>query len=76
MRRALSILALVPLLGLTFAACGYSDEEAQSKCDLERTAKAACFDDTTYTQCVACFEECGDDCAIAESCPVQYICPQ
>lgn len=76
MRRALRPLALLPLFALVFAACGYSSEEAESKCNVERTAKATCFDDTTYLQCTACFEECGDDCAVAESCPVQYICPQ
>jgi hypothetical protein len=76
MRRALRILALVPFLGLAFAACGYSNEEAQSKCNLERTAKSTCFGDRTYAQCVGCFEECGEDCEVTESCPVQYLCPQ
>jgi hypothetical protein len=74
MRRALWTLALLPLLTLGFAACGYSDEEAAAKCTLERDAKGVCFNDATYVQCTACFQECGDDCAVAESCPVQYVC--
>ncbi|MDI3286416.1 hypothetical protein [Polyangium sp. 15x6] len=77
MRRALQTFVLTSFLGLALAACaGYSPEEAQTKCDLERAAKAACVNDAAYQQCLSCFEECGDSCAIAESCPIQYICSE
>ena len=69
---------LVSSFCLCLAGCGssYSTDEAKTKCDLERTANNACFTDATYTQCLSCYESCGQDCAVAESCPAQYICPQ
>jgi hypothetical protein len=77
MRRALNTLVLTFFFGLGLAACaGYSPDEAKTKCDLERAAKASCFNDATYDACTQCFESCGDDCAIAESCPLQYICSE
>jgi hypothetical protein len=75
MRRVLQTLALLSFLGLAFAACsGFSTEDATTQCDLERNAKGTCFNDATYTRCVSCYEECGDSCAVQESCPVQYLC--
>jgi hypothetical protein len=53
---------------------GLSTEDATLRCDQERAAKDACFTDEAYTQCVSCHEECGDACAVLESCPVQYSC--
>jgi hypothetical protein len=68
-------MALIFFFAFAFAACGgYSKEDAETKCNLERQAKSACFTDKQYTECVSCFEECGDDCKIAESCPLQYFC--
>jgi hypothetical protein len=67
---------LVSSLFVTLAGCGYSEEESKTKCDLERTANTNCFTDATYDQCLSCYESCGTDCAVAESCPVQYICPE
>ena len=68
---------LVSSLCLSIAACGgYSAEEAKTKCDLERNANSACSTDTSYNQCLSCYESCGTDCAVAESCPVQYICSE
>lgn len=61
----------------TLAACGgYSAEEAKIKCDLARDANSACFTDATYEQCLNCYETCGGDCAVAESCPSQYLCSE
>ncbi len=68
---------LVSSFCVSIAACGgYSAEEAKTKCDLERTANSACSTDTSYNQCLSCYESCGTDCAVAESCPVQYICSE
>lgn len=66
------------LVGIFFViGCGgYSADEAKTKCDLERNAKTACFNDATYDQCLSCYESCGTDCAVAESCPAQYICSE
>jgi hypothetical protein len=62
-------------LGSTLAGCGggYSSDEAKQVCDLE--ASKPCSDANTTDQCVSCFEECGRDCVVLESCPVQYACP-
>jgi hypothetical protein len=73
-------LALVGLLALTLgAACGgFSEDEAAARCDQEQEARGAegCFTDATYAECLAAHEECGEDVEIAESCPVQYVCPE
>jgi|GEM_PF-6095836 hypothetical protein len=75
MPRFVASLLVASLFAL--AACGgYSQEEATTKCDLERKAKTNCFTDATYEQCLSCYESCGTDCAIAESCPAQYICSE
>jgi len=75
MRRALPNFFCVLTL-LVLAGCGgYSSEEAKTKCDLARQAQATCFDDATYNACLSCLEECGQDCVLAESCPLQYTCP-
>jgi hypothetical protein len=64
-------------LMVTLAACGgFSAEESKIKCDLERTANTTCFTDATYEQCLNCYETCGDDCVVGESCPSQYICSE
>jgi len=77
MHHVLRSLVLIPFAALALVACGgYSPEEAQTKCDLERTSKSQCVNDAAYQQCLSCFEECGDGCAIAESCPLQYICTE
>lgn len=68
---------LVSSLCVILAGCGgYSPEESKTKCDLERQANNSCFTDATYDQCLSCYETCGADCAVAESCPAQYICAE
>lgn len=71
---------LLPALCLALSAAaigcgsGLSTEDATLRCDQERAAKTACFTDEAYAQCVSCHENCGDSCAVLESCPVQYAC--
>lgn len=54
---------------------GYTQDEADATCQglvgQVDTASSAAYDD-----CVACFLECGDDCAMAESNPPQFTCPE
>lgn len=72
------VTSLLFLASLVFVGCGdsYSSEESKTKCDLERQANATCFTDATYTQCLDCYERCGTDCAVGESCPAMYICSE
>jgi hypothetical protein len=73
----ISALVVFSSLLVTVAGCGgYSAEESKIKCDLARNANSACFTDATYDQCLECFETCGTDCAVAESCPSQYVCQE
>lgn len=52
---------------------GYDEEEATATCEaLVSTVDTS--DRAAFDECVACFEECGDDCAVAESFPPQFIC--
>jgi len=76
MRRAIEALTLSLLFVLGSASCGYSSDEAKTKCDLARDAQGNCFNDATYDACISCFEDCGQECVVAESCPVQYSCPE
>jgi hypothetical protein len=72
------IVSLSFVVTVLFVGCGdsYSSDESKTKCDLERQANSTCFTDATYNQCLSCYESCGTDCAVAESCPVQYTCPE
>jgi hypothetical protein len=72
--------SLVPLLslGIFVAACGggYGDDEATNRCAIDEANYVGCFDDAAMTACLDCYAECGDECQVAESCPVQYVCAQ
>lgn len=71
------VLSLLVVSCFSVLACsGYSDDEAKTKCDLERQANSSCFTDATYKQCLSCYENCGQDCSVAESCPAQYLCAE
>ncbi|HSN97749.1 MAG TPA: hypothetical protein VLS89_05605 [Candidatus Nanopelagicales bacterium] len=68
---------LISLLGLLAGCGGMSTEDARQRCDQEREAEATqCITEAAYAQCVSCYEECGDECMRAESCPQQFICPE
>jgi hypothetical protein len=71
---------LLPALvaSLVAVACGggYETEAAQQQCNDYRARLESCIDDAVYAQCVACFEECGADCALADAnCPHSFVCP-
>ncbi|MCC6555257.1 MAG: hypothetical protein IT372_20020 [Polyangiaceae bacterium] len=76
-RRVWPALALLAPAALAAGCGGLSTVEAEQRCDQARAADATdCVNDAAYDQCVSCFEECGDECAKAESCPAQFICPE
>lgn len=57
-------------------ACGptMTTDEATAACERQRAADTACINDAAFDACVACHEECGRECLILESCPVQFQC--
>jgi hypothetical protein len=65
------------LVALGLSACGgrFSTQEAVERCDIERANKLTVTDEV-YDACVACFEDCGEDCAAAGSTPETYRCPE
>lgn len=71
-------LTTVVLAALLAIGCGsgYSEEDAKTFCDQDRTAKATsgCVTDAAYNQCVSCYEECGTDCVVGAKCPETYVC--
>ena len=77
MCRLLSFPLLAFLLAVPLAACGdgYSLEEATEECDAIRAAPPPTvpecdFDQAAYDQCLGCFQECGDECALVHTaCP-------
>ena len=65
--------------GVSALGCGpgVSDDAAKVRCDQEKIINASgCLTKEAYDQCLVCQEECGDQCARAESCPIQFICPK
>lgn len=81
MVRSVKVLAGVLVLAATALGCssGLSEEAATSRCNEEKKAYGSqqgggCFPDDSFDACVSCYMECGDSCAVAESCPVQYVC--
>jgi hypothetical protein len=76
-RRVLAFAGFFTLIGALSLGCssGFSEESATLRCDQERTANAAgCITDAVYAQCVSCYEECGNDCVRADTCPGAYTC--
>ena len=66
------LLVCVPML---FACGGLDTEEAQAECDSIRQSQEQCMNDAAYDSCVACYEDCGVDCAqVAKSCPAEFTC--
>lgn len=57
--------------------CGsrYSTQEATEACDelLDRINTAET--DEQFNECVACFEDCGDDCQQQDTAPATFACP-
>jgi hypothetical protein len=71
---------LVPALfvaGAMIAACGsrYTTQEAYDACDalLDRIDTAE--SEETFAECVACFEDCGEECEQTEVSPATFACP-
>ena len=75
--RGLAALAAVALIGAAAAGCGgLSQSDADIRCNQEKLSKSACFNNSVYLACEACFERCGDSCLPrAGTCPAQYACP-
>ena len=73
------LVSLFVLLPFVSASCGgFSTEEAEARCDQEQLAReeGGCFTEFTYDDCVAAFEECGEDVTIDDSCPLAFVCPE
>jgi hypothetical protein len=54
---------------------GYDTEEAADVCNRDQQGQSSCFNADVMAECISCFEECGSDCSQAETCPLQYHCP-
>lgn len=74
--RALAAVSLVAFASVAAVGCssGLSTEDAKVRCDQDKQALSAQFNDSVYAQCQACYEECGDDCVRTASSPVSYAC--
>lgn len=72
-----NFLFLVGFCALAFTACGggYDTEEATDVCKRQEQGQGSCFNADVMAQCIACYEDCGTDCSQAETCPLQYSCP-
>ncbi len=75
MRQRMGLLALALSCAAAMGCGGLSTEEATQRCAQMHQADPVCTPTETEAECVTCYEECGDQCQIAESCPVQFICP-
>jgi hypothetical protein len=75
-RPVLCPLILLSLLGLAAGCGGLSTEESKQRCDQAKADLTNCMDDAAYDACVSCYEECGDDCTVGESCPYTFACAE
>ena len=83
MSRSLSFPLLALFLACPLAACGegFSAADAAAECDAIQanpppTVPQCDFDQTAYDQCVACYQDCGDECALVHTaCPYVFSCP-
>jgi len=75
--RTHNLLFLIGFCAMLVGGCGggYDTEEATDVCNRAEQGQSSCFNADVMTQCIACFEDCGRDCAQAETCPLQYHCP-
>jgi hypothetical protein len=57
------------------AGCGgLSKEDADVRCDQDKQALSALFDDSVYQACEKCFMDCGDSCVRLSTTPLTYTC--
>lgn len=73
------ILPLVLLVcGASLVGCGsrFSTQEATDACEelLDRINTAET--DEQFNECVACFEDCGEDCRQQDTAPATFACPE
>ncbi|WP_437951966.1 hypothetical protein WME98_15330 [Sorangium sp. So ce296] len=52
---------------------GYDADEARATCDA-LVGPVATADQRSYGDCMDCHMECGSDCAVLESFPLQFVC--
>jgi hypothetical protein len=69
------VLTTTWMLAALLVGCGggYTKSEAELHCRSLNPVGLPGHDEA-YAQCVGCFEDCGDECAVAESSPPQYFC--
>lgn len=71
-----SLAALIAIAALSMGCgSGLSTEEATQRCDQERNIKKMFFSEGSYTSCLSCYEECGDECGALATSPESYACP-
>lgn len=65
-------------MGLFLLACGsrYTTQEAYDACDGLIDRIDTVEGDETFAECVACFEDCGDECEQTEVSPATFACPE
>jgi hypothetical protein len=74
--RALAAVTAVLALSATAIGCGsgVSQDEAETRCKQDQTALGFFFDDKVMAQCVACQQDCGNDCTRHSTSPITYSC--
>ena len=70
------LLCFTGALAATAAGCGsgISDSQTQLFCDQEEAALRDCWDDTSRTECVSCYQECGSMCNGLAKGPERFSC--
>ena len=71
-----SIFALT-MFALAAAGCQdhYSTQDAYAVCEDLTDRNPATNSPESFSDCVACYESCGEDCAQAGTSPETYVCP-
>lgn len=68
------LMALLGVVGLGGCSDGVSTQEAYAACKIEQDNSPNVLE-TSFQSCVACQEECGDQCMAEGKSPEEYACP-
>lgn len=74
--RAMAAVAALGFMSVVAAGCGsgLSLEDATIRCDADKIALGAFFNDAVSKNCTSCFQECGDECVRKSTSPISYAC--
>jgi hypothetical protein len=78
MRLTMAVSFVASLTMLLGVGCGdsFDEEDAVAECDAQRARIGNGVTDAAYQQCLDCYQECGEECAVVDTVsPTLFSCP-